>query len=404
MNIEFDIAIVGGGIVGAATAFKIQWAFPELTISIIEKEKRIAQHQTGNNSGVIHSGIYYQPGSYKARNCVEGRKQLVAFAKEYGVQHDICGKIIVAKEPSELTHLNTIYQRGIENGVEDVERISQEQIREIEPHCVGVEGLRVGCTGIIDFREVTEKFIELIKAKNHKSRVFKGHEVLDVFRESERTVLITNQGNLSAKYVIFCAGLQADRLAKKDQLKIDMKVVGFRGDYFLLSEQGRNKVKSLIYPVPNPRFPFLGVHFTRMINGEIECGPNAVFVLKREGYHKLDFDLMDTMDALSYFGTWKFFSKHWRFGIEEYRRAFSKSLFLEQLQGLIPSLEMHDLTAQRSGIRAMAISDSGEMIDDFKIKFNHNSIHILNAPSPAATACLAIGEEVKKMAVKYFKL
>lgn len=404
MNFEFNLAIVGGGTTGAATAYKLQWAFPELSIAIIEKEKKVADHQTGNNSGVIHSGTYYKPGSSKARNCVDGRRALVAFAKEHGIEHDICGKIIVATERSELSHLKTIYERGIENGVEDIERISAEQIRELEPYCVGIEGLRVGCTGIIDFREITEKFTQLITVKQNKSRVLTGHEVLDVVKENERTLLITNRGNISAKHVIFCCGLQADRLAKKDHLGIDMKVLGFRGDYFLLSEQGRHKVRNLIYPVPNPKFPFLGVHFTRMISGDIECGPNAVFVFKREGYHKTDFDLKDTLEALGYPGTWRFFLKHWGFGIEEYRKAFSKRLFLAQLQKLIPSLEQHDLSGQRSGVRAMALSEQGEMIDDFIIQFKDNSIHVLSAPSPAATACLAIGEEVKNMAIEYFNL
>ena len=404
MILEHDIAVVGGGIVGVATAYKLQLAFPNRSISIIEKEKRLAGHQTGNNSGVIHSGIYYKPGSSKARYCVQGRRELVAFAKKYGIQHDICGKIIVATERSELNHLNAIYDRGVVNGVENVERISSEQIREIEPYCAGIAGVRVGSTGIIDFRAVTGKLIELIEAKQPKSEVFLGYEVLDVVKENERTLLITNREKFSANHVIFCGGLQADRLAKKDGVNIDMKVLGFRGDYFMLSEQSQHKVRNLIYPVPDPRFPFLGVHFTRMISGKIECGPNAVFVFEREGYHKTDFDLKDTLDALGYPGTWRFFGKHWRFGIEEYRRAFSKRLSLEQLQRLIPSLEIHDLAGQRAGVRAMALSEKGEMIDDFKIQFKDNSIHVLNAPSPAATACLAIGEEVKKMAVGYFNL
>lgn len=404
MTTQFDIAIVGGGVVGAATAYKLQVAFPDLSITLIEKESRLADHQTGNNSGVIHSGIYYKPGSYKARNCVDGRRELVAFAKEHQIRHDICGKVIVATDPSELPNMDNIYKRGLENGVEDIEKIDADRIREIEPHCAGIGGIWVGCTGIIDFRATTEKFAEILTSKQERSRVLLSHEVKAVQSSEHQTTLVTNRGNISAKHVIYCGGLQADRLAKKDQVNLDMTILGFRGDYFELSEKGKHKVRNLIYPVPNPQFPFLGVHFTRMVDGTVECGPNAVFVFKREGYGKTDFDLQDTVDALTYGGTWKFFAKHWKFGLEEYRRAFSKKLFLTQLQRLIPSLEMDDLDEQRAGVRAMALSDDGQMIDDFKIEYKDNSIHVLNAPSPAATACMAIGGEVQKKAVEYFGL
>lgn len=404
MDKHFDIAVVGGGIVGAATAYKLQLAFPNHSIAVIEKEARLANHQTGNNSGVIHSGIYYKPGSFKAKNCVEGRKELVAFAKEFNIKHDICGKIIVATNEAELPQMDRIFQRGAENGVEDVEKITSAQIQEIEPYCRGIAGVRVGCTGIIDFRATTEKFGELLETRNSNNRILLDHKVLGIEHSEDQTRLLTSQGVISAKYVIYCGGLQADRLAKKDHVKLDMSILGFRGDYFELSDQGKSKVKNLIYPVPNPEFPFLGVHFTRMTDGSVECGPNAVFVFKREGYHKTDFDLADTAEALTYPGTWKFFSKHWRYGIEEYRRAFSKKLFLEQLQRLIPSLESNDLGHERAGVRAMALSNTGEMIDDFKIEYSKNSIHILNAPSPAATACLAIGNEVMNMAKSHFSL
>ena len=404
MNRSFDIAIVGGGIVGVATAYKLQLAFPDKSIALIEKEPRLANHQTGNNSGVIHSGLYYKPGSYKAKNCVDGRRELVAFAKEHNIAHDICGKVIVATDQNELPHMEKIYGRALENGVEDVEKISADQIKEIEPFVEGIAGIRVGCTGIIDFRGTTEKLGELFEAKQEQSKILLEHEVTAIQKGAEKTTLVTSKGNVEAKYVIYCGGLQADRLAKKDDVTLDMSVLGFRGDYYVLSDKGRNKVKNLIYPVPNPKFPFLGVHFTRMVDGEVECGPNAVFVFKREGYSKTDFDFKDTVDAMTFGGTWKFFAKHWRYGIEEYRRAFSKKLFLETLQRLIPSLEMDDLAEERAGVRAMALSDTGEMIDDFKIEYKENSIHVLNAPSPAATACLAIGEEVSKMAMKHFNL
>jgi len=401
---SFDIAVVGGGIVGVATAYKLQLAYPDRTIAVIEKEKRLADHQTGNNSGVIHSGIYYKPGSYKARLCVNGRRELVRFAQDYNVSHDICGKVVVAAERNELKQLDAIYQRALDNEVEDVRRINAEEIKDLEPYCAGIAGMQVGCTGIIDYRAMTEQMAALLDGMQEGSRIFLDHEVVDVTKVGERTRLKTKRGEIEAKYVVFCGGLQADRLAMKAKVDLDMRVLGFRGDYYVLSEEGRHKVKNLIYPVPNPEFPFLGVHFTRMVDGEVECGPNAVFVFKREGYNKTDFNLKDTADALAYPGTWKFFAKHWRYGIEEYRRAFSKQLFLKTLQKLIPSLEMNDLSEERAGVRAMALGDDGTMIDDFKIEYKDNCIHVLNAPSPAATACLAIGEEVRKMASDYFRL
>lgn len=404
MNSQFDIAIVGGGIVGVATAFKLQTAFPELAIAVIEKESRLADHQTGKNSGVIHSGIYYKPGSHKARNCVEGRRELVSFVKEHNIRHDICGKVIVATDPAELPHMERIYQRGIENGVENMEKIDPARIREIEPYCEGIAGLWVGSTGIVDFRGMTEKMAQILVSKQQKSKVFLAHEVKAVERGAEHTTLITPGTNISARHVIYCGGLQADRLARKDKVSLDMAILGFRGDYYELSDKGRSKVRNLIYPVPNPQFPFLGVHFTRMVDGSVECGPNAVFVFKREGYGKTDFDFKDTMEAFAFGGTWKFFAKHWQFGLEEYRRAFSKKLFLHRLRRLIPSLQMDDLDVQRAGVRAMALSVKGEMIDDFKIEYKDKSIHVLNAPSPAATACLAIGNDVRKMASEYFGL
>ncbi|GAB5539081.1 MAG: L-2-hydroxyglutarate oxidase [Salibacteraceae bacterium] len=402
MNRIFDIAIVGGGIVGAATAYKLQLAYPNKSIALLDKESSLASHQTGNNSGVIHSGIYYKPGSFKAKNCVDGRRELVAFAKEYSIDHDICGKVIVATQEKELPHMQRIFERGIENGVEDVEIVDGDAIRQIEPHCAGISGIRVGCTGIIDFKQTTVKFAELLEAKNVQSKVLLNHEVLAVNQNEDKTILHTNHGHVEAQKVIYCGGLQADRLAKKDKVELDMAILGFRGDYFELSETGKHKVKNLIYPVPNPEFPFLGVHFTRMTDGAVECGPNAVFVFKREGYRKTDFNLKDTLDATAFPGTWKFFAKHWRYGLEEYRRAFSKKLFLSQLQRLIPSLTMDDLGNERAGVRAMALSDGGEMIDDFKIEYGKNSIHVLNAPSPAATACLSIANQVVAMARTHF--
>ncbi|MEY4330191.1 MAG: hypothetical protein RL609_939 [Bacteroidota bacterium] len=404
MTTSYDIIIVGGGIVGAATFYKMQRRFPHLEILLIEKENRLADHQTGNNSGVIHSGIYYKPGSLKAVNCVNGRRELVEFAKQYNIPHYICGKLIVAADASELGFLEKIYQSGVSNGIEGMQRVSPDQIREIEPHVKGIDGVHVGCTGIIDFRRATEVMCELGVAMQNKSKVNLGEEVLGFERDGEWTNVKTNKSAYKGKFLIVCGGLQADRLAKKDGVALKEKVVGFRGDYYELAEHAKHKVKHLIYPVPNPEFPFLGVHFTRMTDGSIECGPNAVFTFKREGYGKTDFSLRDTIDALSYIGTWRLFMGNMKYGLDEYRRAFSKKLFLKTLQRLIPDLTMDDIVPGRAGVRALLLREDGDTRDDFRIEYTDHSIHVLNAPSPAATASLAIGDNVVEMAVKHFGL
>jgi len=400
----YDIAIIGGGIVGAATFYKLQKKYPGQKIVLIEKEDKLADHQTGHNSGVIHSGLYYKPGSLKARNCIQGRHELVAFAKEHGIAHDVCGKIVVATEESELPNMEKIYKTGLENEIEGLKKLTGEELKEYEPHVEGIAGLLVPCTGIIDFRGATEKMAELALNIQPESKMYLGHEVQEILKNGETSTVVTSKGNFEAKYLVFCAGLQADRLAKKDGVDLKEKVVGFRGDYYELTEQGMHKVKNLIYPVPNPDFPFLGVHFTRMTNGEIECGPNAVFTFKREGYGKTDFSLRDTWDALTYGGTWKLFFKNMKFGINEYRRAFSKKLFLKTLQRMIPSLTMDDLKPGRAGVRALLLRQDGDTRDDFRIEYHGNAIHVLNAPSPAATASLAIGGYIADEAEKHFGL
>lgn len=400
----YDIAIIGGGIVGAATFYKLQKKYPGQKIVLIEKEDKLADHQTGHNSGVIHSGLYYKPGSLKARNCIQGRHELVAFAKEHGIAHDVCGKIVVATEESELPNMEKIYKTGLENEIEGLKKLTGEELKEYEPHVEGIAGLLVPCTGIIDFRGATEKMAELALNIQPESKMYLGHEVQEILKNGETSTVVTSKGNFEAKYLVFCAGLQADRLAKKDGVDLKEKVVGFRGDYYELTEQGMHKVKNLIYPVPNPDFPFLGVHFTRMTNGEIECGPNAVFTFKREGYGKTDFSLKDTWDALTYGGTWKLFFKNMKFGINEYRRAFSKKLFLKTLQRMIPSLTMDDLKPGRAGVRALLLRQDGDTRDDFRIEYHGNAIHVLNAPSPAATASLAIGGYIADEAEKHFGL
>ena len=400
----YDITIVGGGIIGTATAYKLQLKYPRLRLLLIEKENHLAAHQTGNNSGVIHSGLYYKPGSAKAKTCVDGRKQLVKFAKEYGVRHDVCGKVVVAVDKSELPYMDKIFQNGLANNMEGIEKINANQLNDIEPHIKSIGGIWVPCTGIIDFKGTTEKLAELVVSKQPKSKIVLGEKVESFTHEAETSKVITSKNTYQTKHLIFCGGLQADRLAKKDKVKLHEKVVGFRGDYYNLTEQAKDKVKNLIYPIPNPAFPFLGVHFTRMVNGDVECGPNAVFSFKREGYGKTDFNLEDTLDALSYSGTWNLLFNHTQFAINEYRRAFSKRRFLKTLQRLMPTLTMEDIEPGRAGVRAMLLKEDGKMQDDFRIEYQGRSIHVLNAPSPAATACLAIGDSICDMATKRFSI
>lgn len=391
---NYDVIVVGGGIVGAATFFKMQKRFPDKVMLLIDKMPSLAAHQTGHNSGVIHSGLYYKPGSLKAENCVKGRHELVRFAKEHHVPHDVCGKVVVAANASEMGSLNKIHGLGLENKIEGIELINSDQLRDIEPECRGEAALWVPCTGIIDFVSATKKMVEVALGIQPLSAVHLSEEVLDFTPEGEGTLVATSKAKYVTKHLIVCGGLQADRLAKKDGVKLREKVVGFRGDYYELNDHAKHKIRNLIYPVPNPDFPFLGVHFTRMTNGEIECGPNAVFTFKREGYGKTDFNLRDTADALGYSGTWKLFFNNVSFGINEYRRAFSKRLFLKTLQHLVPSLTMDDLRPGRSGVRAMLLNQQGDTGDDFRIETTDRSIHVLNAPSPAATAALAIGDYV----------
>lgn len=400
----YDIAIIGGGIVGAATFYKLQQKFPNQTIVLLEKMDQLADHQTGHNSGVIHSGLYYKPGSLKAKNCIQGRHELVAFAKEHGIKHDICGKVVVATDESELANMERIYNIGLENEIEGLAKLTAEELKQHEPFVECIAGLWVPCTGIIDFRGATAKMVELALAQNPASKLLLNHEVIGIQKHSEYSSIETNKGTINARYLVFCAGLQADRLAKKDGVDLKEKVVGFRGDYYELTDQAKHKIKNLIYPVPNPDFPFLGVHFTRMTDGEIECGPNAVFTFKREGYGKTDFSFRDTWDALTYKGTWKLFFQNMSFGINEYRRAFSKRLFLKTLQRMVPSLTMDDIKPGRAGVRALLLREDGDTRDDFRIEYHGNSIHVLNAPSPAATASLAIGGYIADAVEQQFGL
>ena len=397
---KFDIAIVGGGIVGLATAFQLQTNLPDLDIVVFEKEKELAFHQTGRNSGVIHSGLYYKPGSLKAINCVKGRTELIQFAKANDIPFDICGKVIIAVNKEECQRLSELKINGEKNGLEGLRLLDPSEFKQIEPYANGIKALWVPQSGIIDYKDVTRKLADNVRSINTDSAIITDCTVLD-YHASE---IKTSKGKFKAEHIIFCGGLFSDRLAVKDKIKLDMKIVGFRGDYYTLADSSRFKVNHLIYPVPNPDFPFLGVHFTRMTNGDIECGPNAVFSFKREGYIRTAFSFKDAFQALSFSGTWKLFINHWKFALNEYKRAFSKVLFLKELKKIIPSLTINDIIRGRSGVRAMALSSDGEMIDDFMIVNNKKNIHVLNAPSPAATACLAIGRQIMEKAKTHFKL
>jgi len=390
---NFDFAIVGGGIVGAATAYKLSLKHPEARICLVEKEPTLAAHQTGRNSGVIHSGIYYKPGSLKAKNCFVGREQLVAFAEENHVPHDVCGKLIVATAEDEVARLQGIFERGNANGLAGLKTLDEKEMQSVEPFVRGLQALFVPQTGIIDFKDAVEKMKQHF-LRQPKNEVQNGFEVVRIKTENNQTTLFSKSAQISAQRVIFCAGLQADRLAKLDGLHLDVATVPFRGDYYDLTDIGKHKVKNLIYPVPDPAFPFLGVHFTRMTDGTTECGPNAVFAFEREGYQRHSFSIKDTTEAFAFGGTWKMFAQHWQMGLHEQQRAWSKPLFLKALQKLIPDLKSEDIVRSRSGVRAMTLRKSGEMVDDFEFAQHGNNLHVLNAPSPAATACLAIADTI----------
>ncbi len=390
----FDFVLIGGGIVGTAAAYKLSLKFPEKSIALIEKEKELGSHQTGRNSGVIHSGIYYKPGSLKAENCRIGREQLVEFSKEHSIEHRICGKIIVATGKDEIPLLENIFKNGMENQTPGIKMIDAAEIEKKEPYIKGVKALWVPTAGIIDYVAVVRKFAELMLGTNNHNKLFLSEKVIDLKRTGGKVLIGTDKQTILAKKVIVCGGLFSDRLAKLDDVKLDMQIVGFRGDYYEFVEEAKHKVNNLIYPVPDPKYPFLGVHFTPMIGGKVECGPNAVFTFKREGYAKTSFNLKDSLEALSYKGTIRLFAKNWAKGIEEYRRAFSKKLFVKELQRMMPSISEDDVVATRSGVRAQAVGREGQMIDDFKIIHSRGIIHVINAPSPAATACMAIADEI----------
>ncbi|BAY13441.1 L-2-hydroxyglutarate oxidase [Calothrix sp. NIES-2098] len=387
----YDFAIIGGGIVGLSTGMALGKRYPNARVLVLEKESNWAFHQTGNNSGVIHSGIYYKPGSFKAKFCRDGAQSMVEFCQEYGIDYEVCGKVIVATSEAELPRLENLYTRGLENGIK-VQRISPEEVREIEPHVSCVGGIRVFSTGIVNYKQVSEKYAELIAKQGGDLRL--NTKVEKIRPSGKNQVLETNNGSFETRIVINCAGLHSDRIAKLGQVEPQAKIVPFRGEYYELTPEKRYLVKTLIYPVPNPDFPFLGVHFTRMIDGSVHAGPNAVLSLKREGYHKTDFDLRDFAEVMTYSGFWKLAAKHADEGIKEIIRSFSKAAFVNSLQKLIPEVQAEDLVPTHAGVRAQALKHDGSLVDDFLIVRGHNSIHVCNAPSPAATSSLEIGKAI----------
>jgi L-2-hydroxyglutarate oxidase len=387
----YDYAICGGGILGLSVGRALAVRFPGARLVVLEKEPALAMHQTGHNSGVIHSGIYYTPGSQKARFAIEGSRLVPEFCRERGIPHDVCGKVIVATLEHELPRLEKLYQRGRENGL-DVTMIGPEELREIEPHCAGRAAIRVPSTGIADYRAVAAAFAHDIQEQGGELRL--GCRVEKIVKTAGGAVLETTTGSVEARFFISCSGLYSDRVARLDGVDPQARIVPFRGEYYELKPEKRYLVKHLIYPVPNPAFPFLGVHFTRMTDGGIHCGPNAVLALAREGYHKTDVSLRDLAETLGYRGFWKLAARNVGEGLRELYRSFSKKAFTGSLQRLIPEVQEADLVPAPAGVRAQALLPDGKIMDDFLIVRGDRSLHLCNAPSPAATACLAIGRAV----------
>jgi len=392
---QADIAIVGGGIVGLATAYYLTQKFEDKKIVVLEKEPELAFHQTGNNSGVIHSGLYYKPGSLKAKNCIEGYNMLIDFCNENKIPYDLCGKLVVATDKSELGRLRDLYDRGRENGLEGLELLDKEQIKEIEPHLACIQGIRVPQTGIIDYKVVCNKLAEKIELSG--GDIHLNTLVRSIDDSGEEVQIVTNKSFVECKMVINCAGLYSDKVASMHLGNIDTKIIPFRGEYYELTTEAEHLVKHLIYPVPDPAFPFLGVHFTRMISGGIEAGPNAVFAFKKEGYKRTDFDFKEFFASLLWPGFQKVMLKYWKTGLGEMYRSFNKKAFTKALQRLIPEIKEEHLVESPAGVRAQACDRTGGLLDDFKLITEKRAIHVINAPSPAATSSLSIGKTIAEM-------
>jgi L-2-hydroxyglutarate oxidase len=406
MAAQYDLTIIGGGILGLATALKITAAHPRLRLLLLEKEAELARHQTGNNSGVIHSGLYYRPGSLKARSCVSGRKELIDFCDENSVPYEICGKVVVATSGEELPRLEELHRRGIANGLQGLEIIGPERLKELEPHATGIKGLHVPQTGIVDYKKIAVAYADKIRVGGGDIRL--RQKVVGMLDRPDEIVLQTSGGDYRTKHLINCCGLQSDIVAQmiggKNRDEEEHRIIPFRGEYYKIAPERQFLVRNLIYPVPDPTFPFLGVHFTRMARGGVEAGPNAVFAYAREGYRHTDINLSDLWRTISFKGFWAITGKYWQTGFGELYRSLSKSAFVAALQKLLPEIRANDLVPGGSGVRAQAVSASGALVDDFVIKQNRNAIHVLNAPSPGATASLAIGQQICEMAEKNFTL
>ena len=395
---QYDCIVIGGGIVGLATALKILETSPKTNLVLLEKEDALAKHQTGNNSGVIHSGIYYKPGSLKAKNCIDGYTYLLEFAKKYNIPFDLCGKIIVATTPEEIPFLETVYNRGLENGLTQISYLSAEELKVHEPHVNGLKGIHVPYTGIIDYKAVSAKLGDLIREAGGKIIL---NQTVDSIEPAQPGANVKTQNQeYSGRLVINCAGLFSDKIAALTEPNLNVRIIPFRGEYFELKPEKEYLVKNLIYPVPDPNFPFLGVHFTRMIKGGIEAGPNAVFAFKREGYTRSAFKWSDFYESISWPGFRKVALKYWKTGLGEYYRSFSKAAFTKALQKLIPEIQEDDLVPAGAGVRAQACDRTGGLIDDFLFFEKDYIINVLNAPSPAATSSLAIGTTIAEMAIK----
>jgi (S)-2-hydroxyglutarate dehydrogenase len=394
----FDIVIIGGGIVGLSSALHATRTMPHLRLLLVEKEDTVARHQSGHNSGVIHSGIYYKPGSLKAKFCVEGAAAMVEFCREHNLPHKICGKVIVATTQDEIPRLKGLLERGQANGLAGLRLLQKEELREVEPHCSALLGVLVPSTGIADYAAVSRKYAEIIAAQG--GTVSTGTEVKRVTPSGSEMMLETTRGTFAAKYVINCAGLHSDRVSRMAGQKPEVQIIPFRGEYYDLVPERTHLVRTLIYPVPDPKFPFLGVHFTQRIQGGVDAGPNAVLAFKREGYKRTDFNLRDLAGTLTYSGFWHMARKYWRDGAAEYYRSLSKAAFVRALQQLVPEIVSSDLVTDGSGVRAQAVRPDGSMVDDFQFVQADRMLHVWNVPSPAATASLPIGKHIVEMARK----
>ena len=397
---SFDIIVIGGGIMGTASALSLQ-NNPKLNVLLIEAEKELAQHQTGNNSGVIHSGLYYKPGSLKAKNCTEGRELLYYFCEENEIEFERCGKIVVASDKSELNALEELFKRGVANGLAGIKRLVAEEIKNYEPHAKGIAGLFVPQTGIVDYKKVTNAYAKVFLEKS--GSIETNCQFLSLKFSNNEFVIITTKGEFKTKFLVNCGGLYCDRIAKLCGVNPGLQIVPFRGEYFKIKKGKEYLVKNLIYPVPDPRFPFLGVHFTRMINGGIEAGPNAVLALKREGYLKSDFSLKDISQIFFYSGFWKMASKYYRMGFGEFYRSYNKKAFVKALQKIVPEIKEDDIEPGGAGVRAQALEPNGKLVDDFRIVEANKMLHVLNAPSPAATASLSIGRTIANIVQNKFE-